>query len=130
MWYFNFLVPPYFRKRPRSTQARQNEDVLFECDVYGIPKPSIRWRKNGDIVIPSDYFQIVDGRNLKILGLVNSDQGLYQCFGENAVGSIQASAQLLIVDQGKIIVPDSFFTDVEHYYELYSSMFLIMTSTM
>ena len=59
--------------------------------------------KNGDIVIPSDYFQIVDGRDLRILGLVNSDDGLYQCIGDNQVGNIQASAQLVILQPGELI---------------------------
>ena len=45
-------------------------------------------------------FQIVDNRNLRILGLVNSDAGLYQCFAENQVGNVQASAQLLILQKG------------------------------
>ena len=45
-------------------------------------------------------FQIVDNRNLRILGLVNSDAGLYQCFAENQVGNMQASAQLLILQKG------------------------------
>ncbi|XP_014877778.1 netrin receptor DCC-like isoform X1 [Poecilia latipinna] len=52
--------------------------------------------KNGEEVIPSDYFQIVDGTNLQILGLVKSDEGFYQCVAENSAGSAQAMAQLLL----------------------------------
>uniref|UniRef100_A0A672I8F9 DCC netrin 1 receptor n=1 Tax=Salarias fasciatus TaxID=181472 RepID=A0A672I8F9_SALFA len=55
-----------------------------------------RWVKNGEEVIPSDYFQIVDGSNLQILGLVKSDEGFYQCVAENSAGSSQAMAQLLL----------------------------------
>ncbi len=69
----------------------------FECEIYGVPRPTITWLKNGDVVIPSDYFQIVDNRNLRILGLVRSDDGIYQCMGENEVGNVQASAQLVIL---------------------------------
>uniref|UniRef100_A0A8C5E1G4 DCC netrin 1 receptor n=1 Tax=Gouania willdenowi TaxID=441366 RepID=A0A8C5E1G4_GOUWI len=54
------------------------------------------WMKNGEEVIPSDYFQIVDGSNLQILGLVKSDEGFYQCVAENSAGSSQAMAQLLL----------------------------------
>uniref|UniRef100_A0A3P8WGH9 DCC netrin 1 receptor n=1 Tax=Cynoglossus semilaevis TaxID=244447 RepID=A0A3P8WGH9_CYNSE len=56
----------------------------------------VRWMKNGEEVIPSDYFQIVDGSNLQILGLVKSDEGFYQCLAENSAGGAQAMAQLLL----------------------------------
>ena len=75
---------------------------MFECEVSGNPPPIISWFKNGDVVIPSDYFQITNGKNLKILGLVNSDMGIYQCFGSNELGNVQAGAQLVILQTGKI----------------------------
>ena len=93
-------VKPRFIRRPVNKFAHVNKDIEFSCDIYGIPKPKITWTKNGDLVIPSDYFQIIDGKNLRILGLVNSDGGIYQCFGENQVGNIQASAQLTILQPG------------------------------
>lgn len=75
-------------------------DAELECDVAGVPKPTITWMKNGDVVISSDYFQIIEGRNLRILGLVNTDAGMYQCMAENIVGSVQASAQLIVTQPG------------------------------
>ncbi|XP_013387953.1 neogenin isoform X2 [Lingula anatina] len=93
-------VAPRFVKEPESFYAHVNADVQFDCEIYGNPTPKITWMKNGDIVIPSDYFQIIDGKHLRILGLVISDDGLYQCFGENAVGNVQASAQLVVLQPG------------------------------
>ena len=52
-------------------------------------------------MVPDDYFRIVDTKNLQILGLLMSDNGYYQCFAENSVGSIQATAQLRVVEQGE-----------------------------
>ncbi|XP_049554097.1 netrin receptor DCC-like [Orcinus orca] len=71
-------------------------DIEFECAVSGKPVPTVNWMKNGDVVIPSDYFQIVGGSNLRILGVVKSDEGFYQCVGENEAGNAQTSAQLIV----------------------------------
>ncbi|XP_055945929.1 neogenin-like isoform X2 [Argiope bruennichi] len=94
----DIIVPPYFVIRPVNQYAREKDDITFECDVYGNPVPILRWYKNGDIIVHSEYFQIVSGKNLRILGAVKSDSGIYQCFATNSAGSIQASAELEVLD--------------------------------
>ncbi|XP_024152166.1 neogenin 1a isoform X5 [Oryzias melastigma] len=93
-------VPPKFIKRPANTYAHESMDIVFECDVSGSPAPTVKWVKNGDAVIPSDYFKIIKEHNLQVLGLVKSDEGFYQCLAENDAGNIQSSAQLIILDHG------------------------------
>uniref|UniRef100_A0A669E8R7 Neogenin 1b n=1 Tax=Oreochromis niloticus TaxID=8128 RepID=A0A669E8R7_ORENI len=93
-------VPPQFVKRPANVYAHESMDIVFECDVSGSPAPTVKWVKNGDAVIPSDYFKIIEDHNLQILGLVKSDEGFYQCLAENDAGNIQSSAQLIILDPG------------------------------
>ncbi|NXS67671.1 DCC protein, partial [Pandion haliaetus] len=90
------MVPPWFLIRPSNLRAYESMDIEFECAVSGKPVPTVEWIKNGEVVIPSDYFQIVGGSNLRILGLVKSDEGFYQCVAENEAGNAQASAQLII----------------------------------
>ncbi|XP_048174193.1 neogenin isoform X10 [Corvus hawaiiensis] len=91
-------VPPTFLKRPANIYAHESMDIVFECEVTGKPTPTVKWVKNGDMVIPSDYFKIVKEHNLQVLGLVKSDEGFYQCIAENDVGNAQAGAQLIILD--------------------------------
>ncbi|XP_075322143.1 neogenin 1a isoform X11 [Odontesthes bonariensis] len=91
-------VPPQFAKRPVNIYAHESMDIVFECDVSGSPAPTVKWVKNGDAVIPSDYFKIIKEHNLQVLGLVKSDEGFYQCLAENDAGNIQSSAQLIILD--------------------------------
>uniref|UniRef100_A0A3Q2XCX6 Neogenin 1b n=1 Tax=Haplochromis burtoni TaxID=8153 RepID=A0A3Q2XCX6_HAPBU len=93
-------VSPQFVKRPANIYAHESMDIIFECDVSGSPAPTVKWVKNGDAVIPSDYFKIIEDHNLQILGLVKSDEGFYQCLAENDAGNIQSSAQLIILDPG------------------------------
>ncbi|GFT51976.1 neogenin [Nephila pilipes] len=94
----NIIVPPYFITKPRNQYAREKDDITFTCDVYGNPVPILRWYKNSDIIVHSDYFQIVNGKSLRILGAVKSDSGIYQCFATNSAGSIQSSAELEVLD--------------------------------
>ncbi|XP_078030132.1 neogenin 1a isoform X15 [Epinephelus lanceolatus] len=91
-------VPPQFVKRPDNIYAYESMDIVFECEISGSPAPTVKWVKNGDAVIPSDYFKIVKEHNLQVLGLVKSDEGFYQCLAENDAGNIQSSAQLIILD--------------------------------
>uniref|UniRef100_A0A8C6YFJ2 Neogenin n=1 Tax=Naja naja TaxID=35670 RepID=A0A8C6YFJ2_NAJNA len=91
-------VPPTFLKQPANIYAHESMDIVFECNVSGKPTPVVKWVKNGDVVIPSDYFKIVNEHNLQVLGLVKSDEGFYQCIAENDVGNIQSGAQLIILD--------------------------------
>ncbi|XDV17410.1 hypothetical protein PO909_023270 [Leuciscus waleckii] len=90
---------PQFLKKPANIYAHEATDVIFECEVTGSPAPTIKWVKNGDAVIPSDYFKIIKEQNLQVLGLVKSDDGFYQCLAENDAGNVQSSAQLIILDQ-------------------------------
>ncbi|XP_045548618.1 netrin receptor DCC isoform X4 [Salmo salar] len=98
------LVPPQFLNYPTNTYSYESTDMELECAVTGNPPPTVRWMKNGEEVIPSDYFQIVDGSNLQILGLVKSDEGFYQCVAENEAGNAQAMAQLILREP---VVPSS-----------------------
>ncbi|XP_070816279.1 neogenin 1a isoform X13 [Chaetodon trifascialis] len=93
-------VPPQFVKQPANIYAHESMDIVFECEVSGSPAPTVKWVKNGDAVIPSDYFKIIKEHNLQVLGLVKSDEGFYQCLAENDAGNIQSSAQLIILDHG------------------------------
>jgi len=95
-------VAPKVVAGPRDTAALVNSDVRLTCAAVGDPSPVISWLKDGDPVIPSDYFQLVDGGSLRILGLVASDAGMYQCMAGNTAGSTQATAQLVVLMNGTL----------------------------
>ncbi|XP_058986961.1 neogenin isoform X4 [Musca domestica] len=90
-------VPPKFIQSPKDKTAFEKEELELECAIRGKPKPIIKWLKNGDFITPNDYMQIIAGHNLRILGLLQSDAGMFQCVGTNPAGSVQAAARLRVV---------------------------------
>ncbi|KAL7287890.1 hypothetical protein TKK_0017953 [Trichogramma kaykai] len=100
-------VAPRFIKRPQDKEASESQDLEFECEIYGKPQPSITWLKNGERIKLSNYWQLINGYNLRINGLLSIDAGIFQCMGSNAAGSVQASAKLTILkpkkkDRGRV----------------------------
>ena len=55
------------------------------------------------LVCESEYFKYI-GHNLKILGLMETDSGYFQCVGRNDVGQIHSVAQLIVLDEGGLSV--------------------------
>ena len=53
-------VPPRFVKRPEDKVANENQDLEFECEIYGKPEPKVTWLKNGEKITLSQYWQIVN----------------------------------------------------------------------
>ena len=94
-------LAPSLVTAPADNLSYEKDDILFDCQVSGRPEPEVKWYKNGDLIIQSEYFQLVRGTSLKILGLVSSDAGIYQCIATNTVGSVQAAAQLQVKTKGK-----------------------------
>ncbi|XP_035794754.1 neogenin-like isoform X2 [Anopheles albimanus] len=91
-------VPPKFILSPDDKAAYEKEELELACAIHGKPTPIIQWLKNGDLITPNEYMQIVGGHNLKIFGLIGSDAGMFQCIGTNPAGSVQAAARLEIIE--------------------------------
>lgn len=86
---------PHLTTKPASKLAVETADVEMECAASGRPDAKISWFKNGEMIIPSEYF-VIEANRLRILGVVKTDQGVYQCLAENEAGTEQAIAQLLV----------------------------------
>lgn len=67
--------------------------------------------------------------NLKILGLISSDSGMFQCVGINNVGSVQASAFLEVIPIGNCsLFYSSFRFNLELIIVLFYFLFLFRSS--
>lgn len=104
MYYENFInlisvLREDFRLEPQNTIVTQGDMALLECaPPKGIPEPIIIWKKNGQILDTengSKRIRIVDGGNLAIQDVRNSDEGQYQCIAKNVVGIRESSVAIL-----------------------------------
>ena len=67
------LVAPTLTKAPTSHVSYEKDDVLFECNVNGRPEPVVKWYKNGDLIIQSEYFQVGFFHLIKFSSLLSPD---------------------------------------------------------
>ncbi|KAL4104333.1 hypothetical protein QTP88_019634 [Uroleucon formosanum] len=55
------LVKPQFIHTPKDTIGFEKENITLECEVTGKPPPKVIWLKNGDIIKPNEYMQVING---------------------------------------------------------------------
>lgn len=54
-------VPPKFIQSPTDRIAYEKDELEMICAIRGKPTPIVQWLKNGDVITPNDYMQIVNG---------------------------------------------------------------------
>ncbi|XP_063267604.1 contactin-4 isoform X2 [Prinia subflava] len=94
-----FYAQPSWTQRIGDVRAAIEERVAWECRASGRPKPSYRWLKDGEPLLPQGRVQLEQG-SLTIPNVSLADAGMYQCVAENRHGVILASAELSVVAIG------------------------------
>ncbi|NXH30769.1 CNTN4 protein, partial [Myiagra hebetior] len=94
-----FYAQPSWIQRISDVHAAIEERVSWECRASGRPKPSYRWLKDGEPLLPQGRVQLEQG-SLTIPNVSLSDAGMYQCVAENRHGVIFTSAELSVIAIG------------------------------
>ncbi|NWW20670.1 CNTN4 protein, partial [Falcunculus frontatus] len=94
-----FYAQPSWIQRISDVHVAIEERVSWECRASGRPKPSYRWLKDGEPLLPQGRVQLEQG-SLTIPNVSLSDAGMYQCVAENKHGVIFASAELSVIAIG------------------------------
>ncbi|XP_015496650.1 contactin-4 isoform X1 [Parus major] len=94
-----FYAQPSWTQRISDVHAAIEERVSWECRASGRPKPSYRWLKDGEPLLPQGRVVLEQG-SLTIPNVSLSDAGMYQCVAENRHGVIFTSAELSVIAIG------------------------------
>uniref|UniRef100_A0A3P9NVF7 receptor protein-tyrosine kinase n=1 Tax=Poecilia reticulata TaxID=8081 RepID=A0A3P9NVF7_POERE len=91
------------RQRPLLSQNLTNLDVnssrtlVLDCFASGVPRPLIRWYKNGVEVEESPGVSLRENGTLIIERVKKDDEGRYECVAQNAEGFAKTSAVITVL---------------------------------
>ncbi|XP_050570610.1 hemicentin-2 [Cygnus atratus] len=92
------LVPPSMpgSRWPHNVSVPEGSEVLLECRSRGVPRPRVRWLKDGQPLPALDpHLQLLEEEQvLRILGSQPHHQGTYQCLATNPAGQHSKVFQL------------------------------------
>ncbi|XP_054645205.1 palladin isoform X3 [Dunckerocampus dactyliophorus] len=99
--------PPVVTKVLQDAQASEGQVVVLECRVRGGPPLQVRWYRQGEEILDSPDFRILQKKprsaaeqeeicTLVIAEAFPEDGGLFCCAASNSYGSVQSAAQLTI----------------------------------
>lgn len=76
---------------PKNQTVGQGTNVEIRCEVFGTPRPTIKWTKVGESLNSS-----IDASNpiLRLYNVQPRDRGTYICVGSNVDTFVQGSATL------------------------------------
>ena len=81
-----------------GNKVKFQENVTFSCNVTGNPRPSISWKKDGNLLTTnsSHLFQS-NGTILQIINLTRGDTGNYTCIANNTLGNNSLTEELIVL---------------------------------
>nr|XP_032653549.1 hemicentin-2 isoform X2 [Chelonoidis abingdonii] len=88
------LVPPWIAKdhalgefAMKEVKTKVNGTLTLECESWAVPKPTIQWYKDGQLLESDSHLQVLsEGQLLRISPARVSDLGRYTCIATNPVG--------------------------------------------
>ncbi|XP_021697884.1 peroxidasin isoform X1 [Aedes aegypti] len=99
-------APPHFTLAPESITTKTGTRVTLECEADGNPLPHIWWKRDGQPLSETNRIYLSDDDiELTIEHVKESDAGSYTCVAENELGSVEATAELAVIND---VGPPSF----------------------
>lgn len=102
--YLNVLtLPPEITEPPRPEATVDNRDVTLRCRNFGVPKPKVKWMRNGsNEPLTGNRYEVQDNGDLVIHGAKLNDAGEYTCKASNKLGDAEATGSLIVKEHTRI----------------------------
>lgn len=104
----NAVITPRFDAELQDQTVVENEQVIFQVGVVGVPPPQISWFKDGFEVFSSRRTKIINENNRSTLIIHQAalmDEGEIKCSATNRAGHIVTRAMLKLEAPPKIRLP-------------------------
>ena len=84
--------------------ASEGEDVIMKCNVTGLPRPQLAWKKEGELLTNSSKYSITTdataktfiSSQLQIRQVTREDIAVYSCISWNR-GSVRSAPGTLLL---------------------------------
>ncbi|XP_041428394.1 hemicentin-2 isoform X1 [Xenopus laevis] len=88
------FIPPVIKRDDlnqdvgvKEVKTKVNSSLTLQCESQAVPKPTLHWYKDGQLLESSGGVQILsDGQELQIQPIRLSDSGRYTCVATNVAG--------------------------------------------
>nr|XP_051676343.1 hemicentin-1 isoform X2 [Oryctolagus cuniculus] len=93
------LVPPSIAAGPTNVTATVNVQTTLACEASGIPKPSVKWRKNGHLLNVDqnqNLYRLLSSGSLAIISPSVDDTATYECTVTNDAGEDKRAVGLTV----------------------------------
>nr|XP_054751521.1 neuronal cell adhesion molecule-like isoform X2 [Lytechinus pictus] len=115
-------VPPSIVVQPEPVNIDTREELLMRCEASGIPEPTYKWEKNGTFFdVDQEVHAQLQGGNLRIYPVTKADNGIYQCFANNHLGTAMSQkilAAVAFMDQFKSTASELVTKFVGEYHKM------------
>ncbi|XP_064928861.1 hemicentin-1 isoform X2 [Columba livia] len=93
------LVPPTIAPGQTNITVTVNVQTTLPCETTGIPRPAIRWKKNGHLLSVDqnqNTYRLLSSGSLVIISPTVDDTAVYECSVSNDAGEDQRAVELTV----------------------------------
>ncbi|XP_065505206.1 hemicentin-1 isoform X3 [Caloenas nicobarica] len=93
------LVPPAIAPGQTNITVTVNVQTTLPCETTGIPRPAIRWKKNGHLLSVDqnqNTYRLLSSGSLVIISPTVDDTAVYECSVSNDAGEDQRAVELTV----------------------------------
>ena len=89
------ITAPSLLQSPVETTVNQSQTAFLKCSADGNPTPQITWSKMNSR-LPVGRHKVESSGALILKDVRPEDEGVYSCEAKNLLGSVNASAKLIV----------------------------------